>query len=707
MSDSVVRLSKHGDAAVAVNGDGKQSWATISGSPFPLGVTWVEAEQAYNFAIYSKHAHAVTLMLYREANLAQPILRFSFSPLQNKSGPIWHCRIPQAETRDAQLYAYQMDGPASGPGYAWHAFDPEKLLLDPYVRDIYFPARFARDAARRPGSNEGMAPLGVLHSWECAFDWGKDQPVRHEHDLVIYELHVRGFTRRANSGVDPAHRGTFAGVIEKIPYLKRLGITAVELMPIFQFDPQEKNYWGYMPINFFSPHEHYTVNPNRCLPENEFREMVKALHEANIEVILDVVYNHTGEGNETGPTYSFKGIDNTTYYMISGDPHEPYSNFSGTGNTLHTANRAVRQLIIDSLRYWVKEMHVDGFRFDLASIFSRDADGSIRTDDPPIFGQIAAVPELATVRLIAEPWDARGLYQLGRRFPGVQWMQWNGSYRDALQRFVRGDSGMVGELMTRLYGSSDLFPDDRFHAMRPFQSVNYVTSHDGFSLYDLVSFNEKRNWANGHDNLDGADDFSWNCGWEGNEEVPWDVAELRKRQIKNFFCLLMVSNGTPMFRMGDEIMQTQAGNNNPYNQDNETTWFDWSLFEQNQDMFRFFREVIAFRKRHPSLSRNRFWREDIKWFGVTHSPDLSFDSHCLAYCLHGSAIGDADIYVMINGWCNDLTFGIHEGQPGQWRRLIDTSLASPSEIVAEDNADPVVSPFYVVKQRSVVVLIRD
>lgn len=682
------------------------SWTANEGSPFPLGATWISEQQAYNFALYSKHAQAVTLLLYREDNLDSPAFQYSFDFLENKSGPIWHCRIPMAQTNDARLYAYRIDGPAPGPGFGRHAFDPEKLLLDPYARDVFYPATFDREAACRPGSNEGKAPLGVLDAVKCVFDWDDDQPVRHEHDLIIYEAHIRGFTQRDNSGVTPAKRGTFAGLVEKIPYLKELGVTAVELMPIFQFDPQDANYWGYMPLNFFAPHETYTVSRDRCLPENEFREMVKALHDAEIEVILDVVYNHTGEGDETGPTISFKGIDNTTYYMLSGDSQHPFSNFSGTGNTLHTANRAVRQLIVDSLRYWVREMHVDGFRFDLASIFSRASDGSIRTSDAPIFGQIAADPELANVRLIAEPWDAGGLLELGRRFPGLRWMQWNGSYRDAIQRFVRGDSDMVGELMTRLYGSSDLFPDDRFHAMRPFQSINYVKSHDGFTLYDLVSFNSKRNWANGHDNADGPDDESWNCGWEGDDKTPTDVRELRKRQIKNFCCLLMLSNGTPMFRMGDEFTQSQHGNNNPYNQDNETTWLDWSRLEKYQDLFRFFCRMIEFRKRHPSISRSRFWRDDVSWHGVDHAPDLSFDSHSLAFCLHGASLGDIDIYVMINAWWNDLQFGIHEGQPGQWRRVVDTSLSSPDDIIQDENAAAVPSPYYRVAARSVVVLVR-
>ncbi|MCA9214176.1 MAG: glycogen-debranching protein [Planctomycetales bacterium] len=681
-------------------------WKTEEGLPYPLGATRVIEDLAFNFAIYSKHAHSVTLLFYRESDLLQPAFEFQFDPAKNKTGPIWHCRISCEHVADARYYSYQIDGPPAGPEFHLHTFDAEKLLLDPYAHDVFFPPQFDRQAARRPGSNAGQAPLNVMHMIECVFDWEDDKPIRHEHDLVIYEMHVRGFTRRDNSGVAPSHAGTFAGVVEKIPYLQELGVTAVELMPVFQFDPQEGNYWGYMPINFFSPHEGYAVGSNQCLPETEFRNMVKQLHAANIEVILDVVYNHTGEGNEFGPTYGFKGVDNSTYYVASGNPNHPYANFSGTGNTLHTANRAVRQMIIDSLRYWVREMHVDGFRFDLASIFSRDTDGSIRVDDPPIFGQIASEPELAGVRLIAEPWDAGGLYQLGRKFPGTQWMQWNGSYRDTLQRFVRGDSGMIGKVMTRLYGSDDLFPDDRFFAMRPYQSVNYVTSHDGFSLNDLVSYNSKQNWANGHNNTDGHNDYSWNCGWEGDHGAPAEVVELRQRQAKNLFCLLMLSNGTPMFRMGDEFLQTQHGNNNPFNQDNETSWLDWGRLNGNQAFWRFCREMIHFRKRHPSICRSRFWRDDVRWYGVNHDPDLSYDSHSLAFVLHGASRNDIDIYVMINAWWHPLEFGIYEGSVGQWRRVVDTSLASPNDIVTEESAVTVDSTHFRVEPRSVVVLLR-
>ena len=322
-------------------------------------------------------------------------------------------------------------------------------------------------------------------------------------------------------------------------------------MPVFQFDPAAGDYWGYMPLSFFAPHHAYATSPAACTQRDDFRRMVKALHQANIEVVLDVVYNHTAEGNHAGPMYSYKGIDNSTYYFISNRPGDPYENFSGTGNTLHCANRYVRETIVDSLRHWAEEMHVDGFRFDLASIFSRSSDGSIDRNDPPAISAISADPHLARIRLIAEPWDAAGTNQLGRDFPAVNWFQWNGRFRDDVRRFLRGDEGTVPALMRRLYGSDDLFPDDRMHAYHSFQSVNFVTSHDGFTLYDLVAYQEKRNWANGEGNRDGpVENYSWNCGWEGDDDVRADVVAIRKQQVKNFCCLLFLSNGTPMLRAG-------------------------------------------------------------------------------------------------------------------------------------------------------------
>ncbi|MEZ6044043.1 MAG: alpha-amylase family glycosyl hydrolase [Planctomycetaceae bacterium] len=546
---------------------------------------------------------------------------------------------------------------------------------------------------------------GVLEHLHCEYDWADDKPVRHSNDLVIYEMHVRGFTHHQSSGVEEEKRGTFEGVIEKIPYLQELGITAVELMPVFQFDPQNGDYWGYMPLSFFSPHHAYAGKSHVCQQLDSFRRLVSKLHKAGIEVILDVVFNHTAEGNETGPIFNFKGIDNSTYYLLTGNPTNPYQNFSGTGNTLHTVNRAVRQLVVDSLYYWVREMHVDGFRFDLASVFSRNEDGSINLTDPPIFGQISAEPELANIRLIAEPWDADGAFQLGSRFPGQLWMQWNGRYRDTLRRFVRGDEGMVADLMTRLYGSADLFPDDLKNSCRPWQSINYISSHDGFTLYDMVSYNQKRNWANGHDNTDGEWDGSWNCGVEGDDEVPSEVVLLRKQQVRNFFCLLLLSNGTPMFRMGDEFLQTQGGNNNPYNQDNETTWLDWGKLEENRDLFLFVKKMIAFRKSHPSISRAHFWREDIHWYGTQHHVDMSLQSRQLAFCLHGSSQSDHDLYVMINSAADAYEFGLHEGAAGEWKRVIDTARPAPEDFV-DGEGEVVQSTTCSVGPRSVVVLVR-
>lgn len=677
-------------------------WTKIEGTPFPLGATWVEDASSWNFSLYSKDAVSVTLLLYVERDLVNPVFTYHFDYLKNKSGRIWHCRIARDVLRGARFYAYSVAGPEPRNGLTWSPFDADKILLDPYAKSVYFPPEFDRGAATRPGSNAGKAPLGLLTSLD-AFDWGDDRRPRHESDIIIYEVHVGQFTQNANSGVSPEKRGTFGGVVEKIPYLKELGITAVELMPIFQFDPQERNCWGYMPLNFFSPHHGYGSRPNPQDQRDEFRAMVQALHAADIEVILDVVYNHTAEGDQHGPVYSYKGIDNSTYYLSSGQPQSPYANYSGTGNTMRISNPYVRKLVVDSARYWVEEMHVDGFRFDLASALTRNDDGSFNWEDP-----IDLVPPRPSdIRLIVEPWDAAGAYQLGHSFPSKICLQWNGRFRDELRRFVRGDPGMVPALMQRLYGSDDLFPDDRVNAFHPYQSVNYITSHDGFTLYDLVSYNQKRNHANGHDNTDGpAENFSWNCGWEGDDGAPAHVPLLRKRQAKNFCCLLLLANGTPMFRAGDEFLQTQWGNNNPYNQNNETGWLDWDRLAVHQDVFQFFRRMIAFRKAHPSLVRSRFWREDVHWYGTGPAVDMGPDSRAMAYCLRGAAQRDCDLYVMINASENDLRFEIQEGAPGDWWLAFDTNLESPRDFPDPDGGACIQSTSYLVGSRSVVGMTR-
>jgi glycogen operon protein len=700
-SIAVSELVSDGASGSAASPQKRRTWAHAEGLALPLGVTRIEEDQALNFAVCAEHAESVKLFLYSSTDLAKPVLTFPFDPIRNKSGRIWHCRIPLDQICDARYYAYSVSGQAVA---GLNGFDHEKVLLDPYATRVFFPPGFDRKRAMNPGPNDEKAPLGVLPRQRAAFDWAEDLPPRPESDAIIYELHVKGFTKNPNSGVHPSRAGTYAGLMEKIPYLKELGITVVELMPIFQRDPQEGDYWGYMPLNFFAPHAQYASSVDDHGQHLEFKNMVKAFHKAQIAVVLDVVYNHTCEGDHVGPTYSFKGFDAAGYYMQSSDPTSAYANYSGTGNTLNFSQAHVRKMVMDSLRYWKNEMHIDGFRFDLASVFSRNADGSLNWGDAPIFSEIAADPELGRLALIAEPWDVGG-YQLGRGFPGTTWLQWNARYRDDVRRFLKGDAGMVPDLMRRIYGSDDLFPDSREHAYHAFQTVNYIDCHDGFTLYDLVSYNRKHNWKNGHDNQDGMDaNYSWNCGYEGDESAPAEVLALRRKQVKNLCCLLLLSNGIPMFRAGDEFLNTQFGNNNPYNQDNEISWLDWSQLQANQDIFRFFKRMIAFRKSHPSLCRSRFWREDISWYGVGPVVDLSPDSRSLAFCLRGASQADDDVYVMINAYWQELQFQIQEGAPRDWTRIVDTGLPSPDDV--SDYGLRLQQSVYQVAPRSIVVLVR-
>lgn len=673
-----------------------ENWERLYGTPSPLGPTWVKAESAWNFSLYSRYATSVTLLLYRREDTANPILVHELDPLVNKSGRVWHCWVPEEMARGAVYYGYRVDGPVG------HRFDPRKILLDPCAPSVHFPEGYSREACKGPGPTDGRAPLGVL-PWESPeFDWGRDDRPRHTHDAVIYELHVKGFTARTNSGVSEEHRGTFAGIVEKIPYLLELGVTIVELLPVHQFDPQEHNYWGYMTLNFMSPHRAYSSQPDA---KTEFREMVLALHDAGIEVWLDVVYNHTSEGDDNGPTYGFRGVDDESYYLRSADGS--HVNDTGCGNTLRCSSPAVRALVLLSLRRWALEMHVDGFRFDLASIFARRHDGSVDLDDPPLIGEIGLLARVHDFRVIAEAWDISA-YLLGRSFPGLTWLQWNGKFRDDVRGAVRGEPGLVGALMCRLYGSDDLFPGTVADACRPYQSVNFVTAHDGFCLYDLVAYETKRNHENGHGNTDGTDDNrSWNCGWEGDEDAPSGVVALRKQQARNFCCLLMLSNGTPMLCAGDEFLNTQRGNNNPYNQDNETTWLDWSLLERNADVVRFFRQMIAFRKSHPTISRGRFWRDDVTWYGATGAADVSAESRTLAYCLRGASESDGDLYVLINAWWEPVRFEIQDQDDRAWLRVVDTSLPSPLDILEPGHEEVVSERSYTVAPRSIVVLLRN
>ena len=659
-------------------------------------------EDAYNFALFARHAKAVRLCLFQSPDDAAASFVVELKPSSNKSDDIWHCRIQASEASTCTCYSYQvapLDGWLAGERTL---FPPGKELLDPYAQRIALPSAFDRAASIGPGSNTGRAVLAQLPSLHQEdLDWQDDRRPEHEGDLVIYEMHISGFTQNQNSRVGSSHSGRFLGVIEKIPYLQSLGITAVELMPVFQFEPDGENYWGYMPIGFFSPHCYFAGTAAEAV--SEFRKMVKALHAASIEVILDVVFNHTAEAGADGPCYGMKGIDNTTYYLTDGIPPKRYLDFSGTGNTLNASNRAVRKMVLDSLRFWVKEMHVDGFRFDLASVFSRNSDGSLNLGEPPIFSAMAADPELAGIRLIAEPWDAGGAYQLGQNFPGQSWSQWNGRFRDDVRRFVRGEPGLVEAMMRRLYGSDDLFPDDLHSAKHPYQSVNYCASHDGFTLYDSVAYELKRNEANGANNLDGpSENLSWNCGYEGDVGAPASVKKLRRQQVKNFCAFLMLSNGIPMFRMGDEFLQTQHGNSNPWNQDNATSWLDWARLEANQDVFRFFQMMIEFRKK-MGIARSRFWRDDVNWYGVAGEPDRSSESRSLAFFLRNSEESGTDLYVMINMYWNALNFVVQEG--GSWTLVVDTSHDSPGDIVELAQATPA-GPACTVKARSIVVLTR-
>ncbi len=671
-----------------------------AGRPWPLGAEWVEEDEAYNFVLFSRNATGVTLLFYREQDPVKPVFEFRFQHPQHKTGNTWHCRIPASELGGATLYAYRVEGPHE-PEHG-HRFDSQKVLLDPYAPSVFFPPDFNRDACAQAGPTDGRAPLGRLPAKKAPAMPQETAPRHSSHDTIIYELHVKGFTARANSGVAPEKRGTFAGIIDKIPYLKDLGVTVVELLPIHQFDPQENNYWGYMTLHFFSPHQQYAQGEAFA----EFRNLVKTFHAAGMEVWLDVVYNHTTEVDQTGPTYSFRGVDNESYYLLTPDRRQ-YINDTGCGNTVRTGHPAARVLVLESLIFWSRRMGVDGFRFDLASIFSRAADGSMNVQEAALVSEISLFARMNNVRVVAEAWDIAS-YQLGRGFPGLLWLQWNGKFRDDIRAFVKGDVAKIGALMQRLYGSDDLFPDSFQETYRPHQSINFITAHDGFCLYDLVAYNSKHNEANGSNNTDGSNDnLSWNCGWEGDAGAPEAVLALRRRQVKNFCALIMLANGLPMIVAGDEFLNTQRGNNNPYNQDNEITWLDWSRLEQNHDMFRFFQKMIAFRKAHRSIGRETFWRKEVSWYGTNGPVDLGADSHCLAYVLHGESVDDDDICVLINAHWEDHDFKIPEGKATEWRRCMDTALPSPDDASELGKEPKLKNASYPVHARSVVVLRKE
>jgi isoamylase len=678
--------------------------------PYPLGSTLTP--DGTNFSIFSASATGMELVLFDHADDPQPARVIALDPVLHRTSHYWHILVPGI--KPGQLYGYRAEGPHDPP--AGQRFDRHKILIDPYGKAVSVGQQYSRAAACKPGDNAATAMKSVVADLST-FDWEGDvrlkRPFRR---TVIYEMHVAGFTRHPNSGVAPARRGTYLGIIEKIPYLQALGISAVELMPVFQFDAQDalpglSNYWGYSPVSFFAPHQAYgaSKDPLGCL--DEFRTMVKELHRAGIEVILDVVYNHTAETNEHGPTFCFRGLENSFYYILNKDK-ATYANYTGTGNTLKANHSIVTRLILDSLRYWVSEMHVDGFRFDLASILSRSESGEPMAN-PPILWEIDSDPVLAGTKLIAEAWDAGGLYQVGS-FGDDKWKEWNGRFRDNIRGFVKGDRNTVAKLGKRITGSHDLYKDGHRPAG---QSINFVTCHDGFTLNDLVSYNLRHNEANHELNNDGTNaNLSWNCGVEGTVANA-SIERLRLQQIKNFLALTLLSIGTPMLLMGDEVRRTQQGNNNAYCQDSEISWFDWNLCTANAELARFVRYMIRIRldfdhgiEGGPIPLEEYLCNARIEWHGIELArPDWGIDSHSIAFTLHSSASSRVR-YIAINAYWKPLEFDLPPvtGSPkGGWLRLIDTSLPSPNDIVEETQRSRVDGSKYLVNARSVIMLHYD
>jgi isoamylase len=671
------------------------------GSPYPLGATWDGL--GVNFAIFSENASRVELCLFDSAEARQESSRFA---LPEHTDMVWHGYVPGL--RPGQLYGFRVEGPFDPK--AGHRFNPNKVLLDPYAKAIgrivswgdemfgYRVGDPAEDLSFDTRDNAHLASLGAVI--DSAFTWGHDRPPRTPwHRTVIYELHVRGFTRR-HSGVPEPLRGTYSGLASEaaIRHLVSLGVTAVELMPVHHHAYDRhlverglSNYWGYNTLAFFAPGIRYSAFPSPEDSVREFKMMVRALHAAGLEVILDVVYNHTAEGNHLGPTLSLRGIDNAAYYRLVNDNRRYYMDFTGCGNTLNMLHPRVLQMIMDSLRYWVLEMHVDGFRFDLASALAREL---FEVDKlGAFFDIIHQDPVLSQVKLIAEPWDlGHGGYQVGN-FP-VLWTEWNGKYRDTVRRFWRGDGGVVSEMATRLAGSSDLYEQS---GRRPYASINFVTSHDGFSLHDLVSYNEKHNEANLEGSADGeSHNLSWNCGAEGPTDDP-DIRRLRERQKRNFMATLLLSQGVPMIRSGDELGHTQQGNNNAYCQDNELSWQSWDLDADAAELLRFVRRLVRLRRENPAFRRRKFFQgrllrgtdvKDIAWFEPSGAEmgDLAWTSdsvRCLGVRVAGDASGEIDesgdrvhgdtFLVLLNAHHEQVPFRLPSQRRGEyWERLLDT-----------------------------------
>jgi glycogen operon protein len=674
------------------------------GAPLPLGATLTG--RGVNFAVYSRHATACKLVLYH-GEVEFPYAEIPFPP-EFRVGDVYAMTVFDLDV-DSLEYGFRFDGPFDPR--AGHRFDATKVLIDPASRAVRGRDAWGDAAADGPG------PLRTILSPQD-FDWQGDRPLGLAmEDLVIYEMHVRGLTRSDSSGVK--HPGTFAGLREKIPHLQELGVNCVELMPVFEFDELENgrthpqtgerlwNYWGYSTVAFYAPKAGFAATGRLGMQADEFKALVRELHKAGIEVMLDVVFNHTAEGNEHGPTISYRGIDNRTYYMLT--PTGEYYNFSGCGNTLNCNHPVVRDFVVDCLRFWVAEYHIDGFRFDLASILGRDAAGAPLAN-PPLLEELAQDPVLGRTKLIAEAWDAGGLYQVGS-FPAYgRWAEWNGKYRDCVRKFLKGDDGQVAEMAQRLAGSPDLY-----YQRGPTASVNFVTCHDGFTLADLVSYNGKHNDANGEDNRDGGNDnHSWNCGVEGPTDDP-AVLALRLRQQKNALAMLLVSQGPPMLLMGDEFGRTQRGNNNAYCHDSPLNWVDWSLQQTNAELLAFCRKLIAFRHRHAALRNVRYAGQSLAaggFFGMSFhgvrawQPDWGAASRTLAMMVHRTGEGAHDVvYAAFNMYWEPLEFELPAPAAGQWRLFADTGAAPPHDACEPGDEPPTASQASVrVAARSTVIL---
>jgi glycogen operon protein len=664
------------------------------GVPLPLGAH--QRGSGVNFAVFSRHATRVRLELFDRAGDKTAGRAIDLDPARNRTGDVWHVWV--AGVRPGQLYAYRVDGPYE-PGQG-HRFNFHKLLFDPFATAItplpkwdFQPARGDAPSAPERGSvpstedNAGVMPKCVFTHEH--FHWQDDSPPRHPWSkTIIYETHVRGFTIHPSSGV--AHAGTYRGLMEKIPYLQELGVTAVELMPVQEFNEyqvtglnpgtgqQLTNYWGYDPVAFLAPKASYSSSGGLGQQVLEFKEMVQAFHRAGIEIILDVVFNHTAEGDEHGPTLCFRGLDNAIYYMLADDKRH-YRDFTGTGNTVNANHPVVRELILAAVRYWVVKMHVDGFRFDLAAVLGRNRAGRL-IPNAPLLERIAEDAILREVKIIAEAWDAAGAYEVGR-FSEQRWTEWNGEYRDDVRRFWRGDEGMLGLFAQRICGSADLYAKS---GKGPQSSVNFVTCHDGFTLHDLVTYRHKHNETNGHNNRDGTDEsWSENYGVEGETDDAL-ILSARKRQIKNFLLTLLISRGVPMLLGGDEFRRTQGGNNNAYCQDNETSWYDWRRLETQREIRRFTQGLIAFRRAHPVLSREQFYTDaEIRWFGPHGGlPDWTKPQARQLACVIGEGERGA-LCLMFNAGTEPTIFHLSAAPHGaSWRLAVDTSHEMPEDLIA-------------------------